>query len=91
MLNNTKIFMETTDSYLKCLQSYIKQFEKYEKTHPNISAYWILYLQNKITHFKKVCRDAELALSTIDVLNKDVPLDSILTLQCLFNQANDNT
>ena len=83
--------MITSDPYVECLQSYIKQFEKHTKTHPNISVYWIVYLQNKITNFEKTRRDAELALNTIKELDKDIPLDSMLTLQCLFNQVNDNT
>jgi len=96
MLNNKKIDLKyykmiIKDPYFENFQKYISIFKKYRKTHPNISMYWITYLQDNIENYNKIIKDVERALHTIKTLEKDIPLESILILQCLFNQTNDNT
>lgn len=78
--------MIITDSYFENFQKYILKFKKYEKTHPNISFLWISYLKNNFENYKNVLQEADRALLTLPNFKNDIPLSSILTLQCLFNQ-----
>tara|TARA_B100001758_G_C18118734_1_gene457553 strand:+ start:269 stop:520 length:252 start_codon:yes stop_codon:yes gene_type:complete len=83
--------MIIVDPYFENIQKHISTFKQYRKTHPNISMFWITYLQDNIENYNQTIQDAERALHTLKTLEKDIPLVSILTLLCLFNQNNDNT
>ena len=83
--------MIITESYFEMYQKQILTFKQYRKTHPNISMYWITYLQNNIENYNQVIQDAERALETLKTLEKDIPLETIVILQYLFNQTYENT
>ena len=78
--------MIVTEPNFNMYQKQILAFKQYRKTHPNISLFWITYLQNNIENYKDIIYQADKALNTLHNFKKDIPIKTMLILQYLFNQ-----